>query len=79
MNTTIHNTTSTLPPFGHGLERHFAQAIGFTFLCIIVVAVVCNIVLIAAIVSIRTLHSVLHLFIVNMAVSDLITGIYCVF
>ena len=65
----------TFPHFGHSLGKQFPQAAGFSFLAIIIVALFCNLVLISLIVFIRRLHSVLHVFIVNLAVSDLITAI----
>ena len=63
-----HNTT-----FGHHLHKEFARFIAFSFLTIIIISVTCNVILISSILLIRRLHSVLHVFIVNMAVSDLIT------
>ena len=61
--------------FGHHLEKQFAQVIAFTFLSIIIISVICNVILISSILFIRRLHSVLHVFVVNMAVSDLITSL----
>ena len=81
INNTLHNininnsNSNTSLVFGHSLSKSFSEILGFSFLTIIVAAVIGNVMLISAIVSIRRLHSVLHVFIVNLAVSDLITAL----
>ncbi|XP_057294582.1 alpha-1A adrenergic receptor-like [Hydractinia symbiolongicarpus] len=72
--TTTQNSAYTSEyPFGHTLSKNFAIFIAFCFLVIIVTSVICNTVLIFIIVSVKKLHSVTHVFIINLAVSDLIT------
>ena len=61
--------------FGHKLSSAFVCFASVCFLIIIIVAVICNSILVATIVSIRNLHTSVNIFIVNLAVGDLITAI----
>lgn len=71
--TTQNSAYASEYPFGHTLSKNFAIFVAFCFLVIIITSVICNTVLIFTIVSVKKLHSVTHVFIINLAVSDLIT------
>ena len=62
--------------FGHGLNVSFSLFLGMCFLLIIILAVAGNAILIFTIVTVRKLHSITHVFIVNLAVGDLITALF---
>ena len=68
--------TSSYPGilFGHNLSSDFSIITALCFLAILIMAVVCNGMLVACIVLTRRLHSVFHVFIVNLAISDVITA-----
>lgn len=66
---------SSNEPYGHDLSNAFSRGIAFCFAMIIIIAVSSNILLITTIISVRKLYSFMHVFIVNMAISDLITAI----
>ena len=73
---TMDSSNETLQfPFGHALGKPFSHMVGSFFLTIMVTAVISNLLLISAIISNKRLHSVLHVFIVNLSVCDLITSI----
>ena len=75
-NVTSTNTTQVQPLFfGHNLSAEFSLVAGLCFLAVIVVAVICNGVLITCIVLTRRLHSALHVFIVNLVACDVITAV----
>ena len=75
-NVTSANNTQVRPLFfGHNLSAEFSLVAGLCFLAVIVVAVICNGVLITCIVLTRRLHSALHVFIVNLAACDVITAV----
>lgn len=59
---------------GHQLSSVFSAFAGTTLSLIVFLAVVCNSVLIWTIVTTKKLHSVTHVFIVNLAIGDLITA-----
>ena len=61
-------------PHGHALHETFSVITGSLFLLIIILAVLGNSILITTIVAVRRLHSVTHIFLVNLAVGDLITA-----
>ena len=73
--TSTNNTQSQPFFFGHNLSAEFSLVAGLCFLAVIVVAVICNGVLITCIVLTRRLHSALHVFIVNLAACDVITAV----
>lgn len=66
---------STFRRFGHDLNESFAHFVAVSFLLIIVVAAICNSVLITVVIYVPKLRSYMNLLIVNMAVSDLITAL----
>lgn len=71
-----YNSNYTQPfMYKNKLSPVFAKAIAGCFLFIIIIAVSCNSLLIATIVAVPKLHSYMHVFIVNMAFSDLITAL----
>ncbi len=76
-NNSLSNISATVLQglFGHSLSKSFSEIVGLSFITIITVAVIGNVTLISAIISTRRLHSVLHVFIVNLAVSNLITAL----
>ena len=76
LNTTLTNITSERNiHIGHDLSQHFARIVATCFLLIIIIATSCNTILIATIITVERLHSFMHVFIVNMAISDLITSL----
>ena len=60
---------------GHSLSNQFSIAIASYFIFLIAAAVIFNGALIATIASTRTLHSSPNLFIVNLAVCDILVGL----
>ena len=62
-------------PLGHSLSPAFATFTAISFSFIIVASTICNVVLVSTVVRVKKLHSVQHVFIVNLAISDLITVI----
>ena len=62
-------------PVGHSLSPVFATFAAISFSFIIVASTICNFVLVSTVVRVKKLHSVQHIFIVNLAISDLITVI----
>ena len=56
------------------LDPTFTKIAAFCFILIIIVSVFCNLTLIYVIVRSRSLHNIMHVFIVNLAISDLITS-----
>ena len=59
---------------GHNLDPTFANIAAFCFILIITVSVFCNLTLIYIIFRSRSLHDIMHVLIVNLAISDLITS-----
>ena len=62
-------------PIGHSLSLTFATFAATSFSFIIVASIISNAILVSTIVSVKKLHSIPHVFIVNLAISDLITVI----
>ena len=56
------------------MDPTFTKIAAFCFILIIMVSVFCNSILIYVIVRSRSLHNIMHVFIVNLAISDLITS-----
>lgn len=59
---------------GHTLTPTFSKVAAFLFILIIATSVCCNILLILIIVRVKSLHTIMNVFIVNLAISDLITS-----
>ena len=72
-NTTVSQTVTE--PTGHSLSLTFAIFAATSFSFIIVASIISNAILVSTIVSVKKLHSIPHVFIVNLAISDLITVI----
>ena len=72
-NTTVPQTVTK--PIGHSLSLTFAIFAATSFSFIIVASIISNAILVSTIVSVKKLHSIPHVFIVNLAISDLITVI----
>lgn len=72
-NTTVSQTVTE--PIGHSLSLNFAIFAATSFSFIIVASIISNAILVSTIASVKRLHSIPHVFIVNLAISDLITVI----
>ncbi|XP_066917042.1 probable G-protein coupled receptor No18 [Clytia hemisphaerica] len=56
------------------LSTTFSNMAAIFFIMIIIISVSCNTLLIYIIVKVKSLHTIMHVFIINLAISDLITS-----
>lgn len=68
------NSSLSLPPFGHALSKPFASIAATCFLLIMIGSIVCNMLLVFTIFKVKKLHCIMYVFVVNMAISDLIAS-----
>lgn len=80
--TTLRPLTNQMGPLGNNTEMDgrllstgFSYFAALCFILIIVISVFCNVILMWVIISEKKLHCVTHVFIINLAVSDLFTAV----